>query len=315
VPTKPSGRQAHLVAHEQQLVVVEVGGGVRSYQAKGVDVLDGFEEDQMCPSGNGQLLAPWPNRLGDGCFTWNHKTYQTAITEVSKSNAIHGLLRWANWTLPEPETLHSPWTPGTPAEHLSVSHRLHPQPGWPWAIDFRVAYRLGAEGLEVRTWATNLSEEACPIGIGWHPYIRAFGGVVDDIILKVPARTAYLCDDRGLPTGATAVGDVGLDFTMGRPIGPLHLDTAFTDLDRSTDGRAVVEMVSPDGTKVRLWMSKEFTHLMIYSGDTISDESRRRRSLAVEPMTAAPDMLRSGDGRLVLGPGDTLEAAWGIQVA
>ena len=315
MPHKPSGRQAHLAAHDQRLVVVEVGGGIRSYQVKGVDVLDGFDEEEMCPAGSGQLLAPWPNRLGDGRFSWNGKAYQTAVTEVTRSNAIHGLVRWVNWILPEPETLHSPWTPGTPAEHLSVSHRFYPQPGWPWGLDLRVAYRLGAEGLEVRTWATNLSEEACPIGIGWHPYIRASGGLVDDMLLTVPAATAYLCDDRGLPTGRIAVGDVGLDFRTGRQVGPIRLDTAFTDLDRQVDGRAVVEMVSPDGTKVKLWMSKEFTHLMLYTGDTIAEESRRRRSLAVEPMTAAPDMLRSGDGRQVLEPGGTFEAAWGIKVA
>jgi hypothetical protein len=30
-------------------------------------------------------------------------------------------------------------------------------------------------------------------------------------------------------------------------------------------------------------------------------------------MTCAPDMLRSGDGRLILEPGQTFAAAWGLQ--
>ena len=312
--TKPSGRQVRLEAHDQFLVAVEVGGGIRTYRHNGIDILDGYSEEEVCPAGSGQLLAPWPNRLGDGRFTWNGREYQLPITEVSKSNAIHGLVRWANWTLPEPETLHSPWTAGTPVEHLTVSHRLHPQPGWPWALDLRVVYRLSEGGLEVRTWMTNLSEEACPVGIGWHPYIRAFGGTVDDIRLTLPARAAYRSDDRGLPIGSASVEELGLDFNDGRRIGDARLDAAFTDLQRGADGRCVVRVESEGRPAIRLWIDKQFTHLMVFTGDTIGDETRRRRGLAIEPMTAAPDMLRSGDGRQVLEPGSTLEAAWGIHV-
>lgn len=294
--------------------MVEVGGGIRSYQVDGEEILDGFSQDEVCPAGSGQILVPWPNRLGDGRFEWNGATYQTAITEVANNNAIHGLLRWVNWTLPEPETLHSPWTPGTPAEHLSLAHRLHPQPGWPWALDLRVAYRLGVHGLEVRTWVTNLSGDACPIGLGWHPYVRASSGRVDDMTLKVRARTAYLTDERGLPTERISVEGTVLDFSEAKPIGNLVLDTPFTDLERGSDGRATVEMATGDGRAVTVWMSPQYSHLMLYTGDTIDDQARRRRALAVEPMTAAPDMLRNGDGRRVLDPGETFEAAWGIQV-
>jgi aldose 1-epimerase len=60
-------------------------------------------------------------------------------------------------------------------------------------------------------------------------------------------------------------------------------------------------------------MDRAYTHLMIFSGDTLGDAARRRRGLAVEPMTCAPDMLRSGDGRLILEPGQTFAAAWGLQ--
>ena len=46
-------------------------------------------------------------------------------------------------------------------------------------------------------------------------------------------------------------------------------------------------------------MDGAYTHLMVFSGDTLSDPDRRRRGLAVEPMTGAPDMLHNGFGRLV----------------
>ena len=61
--TAPSGEQIEIAFGDQRAVVVEVGGGLRSYSAAGGDVLDGYGADQISPSGRGQVLIPWPNRL------------------------------------------------------------------------------------------------------------------------------------------------------------------------------------------------------------------------------------------------------------
>jgi aldose 1-epimerase len=306
----PSGRQLRLAAHDQEVVITEVGGGLRLYRAAGVDVLDSYAEDEMCSGGRGQFLAPWPNRLGDGAFEWEGHSYQTALSEPSRHNAIHGLVRWANWTLPEPGSVRSPYTPQTPVDSVSVNYRLHAQPGWAWTLDFRITYRLTPEhGLEVRTTVTNLSDDPCPFGFGWHPYIRAD---VDECQLTLPASTAYTADDRGLPQGRVSVQGTDLDFRRPRSVGRAQLDTAFTDLDRDPYGRAVTVVTRGDGTRTALWVDQHYTHLMVYTGDTLSDPARRRRGLAIEPMTGAPNLLRTGDGLLVLGPKDHFEATWGL---
>ena len=49
---------------------------------------------------------------------------------------------------------------------------------------------------------------------------------------------------------------------------------------------------------------------MVFSGDPLPDV--RRRSLALEPMTCAPNAFRSGDGLILLEPGETHVAEWGI---
>jgi len=51
---------------------------------------------------------------------------------------------------------------------------------------------------------------------------------------------------------------------------------------------------------------------MIYSGDTLPDVARRRRGVAIEPMTCAPDAFNSGAGLLVLQPGEQHRSTWGI---
>jgi aldose 1-epimerase len=286
---------------------VEVGGGIRSYTCADQPVLDGYGADEMCPGGRGQILAPWPNRLRDGQFEWRGRQYQTALTQPDEHNAIHGLVRWSAWQVAE-----------SGEDHARMEHRLHPQPGWPWTLDFSVTFALDDRGLEVRTAVVNASAPElgdCPFGVGWHPYIAAFGALVDGILLTVPAEEGYRSDDRGLPVGRFPVAGTEVDFRASRPIGTQRLDQAFTGLIRDDRGRATVE-IGRAGSEapVKLWVDSAFTHLMIFSGDTLAPD-QRRRGLAVEPMTCPPDMLRSGEGRVVLACGERFEAVWGLQPA
>jgi aldose 1-epimerase len=300
----PSGRQIRLVHGEQEAVVTEVGAGLRTYTANGAGVLDGFGETEMCSGGRGQVLMPWPNRLGDGRFEWTGRQLQTALTEPENGNAIHGLVRWNTWTVVEENT-----------SAVRLEYRLYPQPGWPWILDLSMTYALSDAGLEVRGRAVNVAGGAegagdCPFGAGWHPYLAAFDGRVDDLVLTVRARTTYESDSRGLPTRSLPVAGTPVDFRTGRRIGDLRLDTAYTDLDRDAAGRAAIEISAGDRS-TRLWMDAACTHLMVFSGDTLP-EAERRRGLAVEPMTCAPNMLQTGDGRRVLRAGEAFEAVWGL---
>jgi aldose 1-epimerase len=306
----PSGQQIRLSHAGQELTVVEVGGGIRTYTTGGRAVIDGYDESEMCPGGRGQLLAPWPNRLADGYFEWNGQHLQTPLSEPENHNAIHGLVRWEAWSVRAVD----------PAE-VRLTYQLHPQPGWPWPLDLAVAYALGDYGLKVVTEITNVGDAksgACPVGIGWHPYLAPFGGMVDQSTLTLPAAETYASDGRGLPIGRHQVEGTPLDFRSGRTVGEAVLDVAFTALDRDDDGRATVELTpTAKGDRynygIRMWMDRAYTHVMVFSGDTLADPARRRRGLAVEPMTCAPNMLRSGDGRRVLEPGESLIAAWGLE--
>jgi len=63
-----------------------------------------------------------------------------------------------------------------------------------------------------------------------------------------------------------------------------------------------------------LWMGPAYSHVMIFTGDTVSPASRRRRGLGIEPMTCAPNALRTGNGLRVLEPDETFTASWGITI-
>jgi aldose 1-epimerase len=298
----PSGEQIEIALADQRAVVVEVGGGLRAYSAGGRELIDGYGADEMSASGRGQVLIPWPNRLEDGCYEFDGRRQQLALNEPEHRNAIHGLVRWANWTVAERE-----------AHRAVMAHVLHPQPGYPFSLGLRIEYALTDGGLRVRTAATNLGSEPCPFGSGAHPYLTLGTATIDSLMLRAPARTVLRSDARGLPVGTQAVEHTEYDFRTPRRIGATRLDHAFTDLERDAEGFARVELRDPDrGTQVSLWVDASYPYVMLFSGDTLADVGRRRRGLAVEPMTCPPNALRTGEALIRLAPGATFTGTWGI---
>jgi aldose 1-epimerase len=299
----PSGEQVEIALADQRAVIVEVGGGLRSYSAGGRELLDGYRADEMCPSGRGQVLIPWPNRLQDGSYEFDGRSHQLPLTEADAHNAIHGLVRWASWKVAEREP-----------SRVVMEHVLRPQPGYPFMLDLTIEYALSEHGLEVRTTATNGGTDACPYGSGAHPYLTVGTEAVDSVALHAPGATVLSSDERGLPVGAAAVDGTEYDFRRPRQIGATKLDNAFTDLERDEDGLARVELRDPArDLGVALWVDESYPYLMLFTGDPLPDVDRR--SLAVEPMTCPPNAFRSGESLVRLEPGRSFTSVWGIAPA
>jgi aldose 1-epimerase len=193
----PSGEQFEIAYADQRACAVEVGGGLRMYAVGDREVLDGYDPSEMCHSGRGQVLAPWPNRIQGGAYTFDGKELQLPLTEPSAGNAIHGLVRFTSWRAVEHE-----------ADRVLLELLLHPQPGYPFALLLRNEVRLGDDGLDVRTSAENVGEAPCPFGLGHHPYLLARTGTVDDVEFELPGREPQRVGDAKLDD---AVGDLERD--------------------------------------------------------------------------------------------------------
>jgi aldose 1-epimerase len=302
MPSLPSGEQFEIVSGEQRAVIVEVGGGIREYSVADRPVLQSYAVDAMCDGAHGAPLIPWPNRLADGRYSFDGEDYELALSEPAKRNAIHGLLRWRPWQALEREP-----------DRVLMGTRLHPSPGYPFALDVSVAYELDeATGLTVTTTALNVGERACPYGTGQHPYLSPGAGLVDECSLELPAATRILTDaERQLPCGREPVEGTEYDYRAAQLLGGRSIDFAFTDLSRETSGRALTKLSRPDGSRVEMWVDEAYPFIEIFTADTLA-LSRRRRGLAVEPMTCAPNGFQSGEGLVRLEPWESSRACWGV---
>jgi aldose 1-epimerase len=301
----PSGEQYVIRYGSQEAVAVEVGGGLRSYTVDGRDVLDGYASDAMCDGARCQTLVPWPNRVQDGQWSWQGEDQQLALSEPEQHNAIHGLVRWLSWhAVDHQESL------------VTMRCRSMPQPGYPWQLEVSNTWSLDDHGLTVVTTVRNDSETAAPVAVGFHPYVTAGTSTIDEASLTIPAQTRVLTGAQQIPTGTEAVEGTAYDFRTSRPVGDLQIDHTYTDLQRDADGLVRLRLAAPDGgTAVTVWADAAYPYLEIFTGDALPDPGRRRRGLGVEPMSAPPNAMATGESVVAVAPGDHWRGSWGVELA
>ncbi len=292
---RPTGAQVELESGPYRAAVTEVGATLRTLSHDGRPLIAGFGPDQAMPEFNGAVLAPWPNRIRDGRYDFDGRTHQLPLSEPDRATALHGLVAWQAWTVAS-----------TRPDSAELSTVLYPQRGYPFLLTLRARYRLSADGLAIEIEASNDGDTAAPYGVSMHPWFVAGAEPLAQWTLTLPAASVLATDDRLLPIGTTAVGD--LDFRAGRPLGDVQLDHAFTDL-AFTDGFAHATLVSPSGAGVDISWDEKSRWLQVCSGDAAGPDLRRQ-ALAVEPMTCAPDAFNSGAGLVRLEPGERHLVPW-----
>lgn len=297
----PSGRQYHLARGDQHATITEVGASIREYSVGGRDVALPFDQSEIAPAYSGAVLAPWPNRLTDGQYTFDGEEHQVPVNEPDRMTALHGLVS------------HGRFRPSSPVADTSVTleHEIVPTRGYPFAVRVRVTYALTDEGLEVLTTATNLGRQAAPYGVGFHPWLSPGDASVDDCTIQVDAATRVLVDDRLLPTGTAPLG-ADDDMRTPRPLAGFALDDAFVDVVRDADGLAWIKLASPDGRTAAVWMDDTMDTWQVCTGNDIP--GIMRRGVACEPMSCIADAFRTGERLVRLEPGASHTVRWGMRL-
>jgi aldose 1-epimerase len=303
--TPISGTHFGLTAGDYHATIASVGATLRTLQFDGRDLVVPFEADEVRPAFRGATLAPWPNRVVDGRYTFDGVEQQLPLTEPSRGHALHGLAAWLDFAAVDRS-----------ADSVTFAATIEAQAGYPHRVEVSVAFSLDESGLHTTVTGTNTGPTAAPWGTGPHPYLVAGDGRVDDWTLELLAgQVLEVTEDRLIPTGLadveTAAGGVW-DFRTPRAIGDTFIDHAFTDLSRSSDGETIVRVTAPGGTGVEMVWGEECPWVQVHTADQPTPELNRL-GLAVEPMTCPPDAYNSGTDLIVLEPGASASASWTIR--
>ncbi len=300
--TLPTGEQIAIAHGDQRVVIAEVGATLRAFVKGGVPVIEGFAADERCSGGRGQVLFPWPNRLGEGSWEFSGRSARPAIDDSTERTANHGLARWRPFHL---DSFNQ--------NRCVLSLLLHPSPAYPFTVALEVAYHLGALGLTVTSTITNRDEVAIPVGVGFHPYLAVTTATIEGTELEIPANAYLSVNERHLPSGEILPVAGGLmDFRSAKSVSGHELDVTFTELLRDDSGLATVLVRDSAGGVVELSVDRTFPYLQIYTGDRL-EKGRRRTAIGVEPMTCPPEALRSGKDVVVLEPGQRWAGSWRVR--
>lgn len=289
----PSGKQYHISFADYHAVVVEIGAGIRVLERHDRSVLESYDEAAICDGAHGANLVPWPNRVFGGDYRFMDQEYRLPLTEPEAGNAIHGLIRWLPF-----------WVTHLARNSVTLEAVLHPTPWYPFLLRVRFGYELSTNGLVVTTEVLNLGTQACPVAIGHHPYLSPGNdGTVNSALFSTSANQVHSGFEK------SEAADAHLE--LPQLVGDRVLDTTFTIPAAAHSGRGWARLTGADHKTVELWTDQSYRYLQIFSGDTLPNW-RRRKAMAVEPMTAPPNALQSGQDLLVLQPRETLETQWGV---
>lgn len=310
--TPVSGIQHTLRCDQYEAVIASVGASLRKLRHEGRDLVVPFEADELRRAYRGATLAPWPNRVVDGRYSFGGEEYELALTEPKRGHALHGLASWLDFQ-----------KTGGGSDRVTLAATIEPQAGYPWRVEVTTTYQLSAEGLVQTVTARNTSAQQAPWGTAPHPYLLAGAGALDEWTFELPAAEVLLVtDDRLIPTGlrpADADDAARFDYREARTIGAAEIDHAYTGLIRDGEGIATVRLTDPAGTGVEMSWDASCPWVQIHTADLPGGPAQpgHRAGLAVEPMTCAPDAFNAGSydydtGLLVLEPGAESSASWRI---
>jgi Galactose mutarotase and related enzymes len=243
----------------------------------------------------GAKLSPFPNRIAMGKYTFQEHLH--TLDRNDGEHALHGLL----WNLPF-KIIHEESTADFAEVELSYNYDAK-YSGYPFIYSISIFYRLESSQLSCYTTIQNSGNTAMPIGDGWHPYF-SIHKKIDSLVLKLPV-CRQLEMDAGIPTG----NYIQSDFYQGEIVLKNRiLDHSF-ELS-ATEGIVETELIDEvNKRKIVVWQEcgdKGYGFLQIYTPPD-------RMSIAIEPMSCAPDAFNNKKGLIKLEPDEHVHFSFGIQ--
>ncbi len=247
------------------------------------------------------VMAPFANRIRGGRYTFDGVDHDLRpAMHPQDEEVIHGLVRRTRWAVDGVDTSGELAT-----LTLSTSIAADDHPGYPFALDLQIAFRVGGQTLAVELVARNVGPADAPVVLGWHPYLALPGHeTIDGLRVTVPARRRVVVDDALLPLpGEAAYEPVDDDGARWEPLDGTVLDASF--LLAPADGVASTWVRSPvTGRSVEVRQRVDEAPVMhVFTADTLAGQERQL--IALEPVGGIADAFNrpEWEERVRLAPG------------
>jgi Galactose mutarotase and related enzymes len=223
-------------------------------------------EDGMPTHGGSAVLFPFANRIRNGKYEFQGRKFNLPTNK--EGHAIHGLVLGREWNVERVSGFSATLS-------LELSN-----PSYPTVLEAQVTYTLRKRELHVSLSSHNKGEYDGPLVVGFHPYFNV--GARWKLFHDQPVKR--LNTNSHFPDGTY----VDFDFNSLQTPWNFSFDDCFL-------GGGLLTLT---GEKFSISISREnMDFFQVYNG------VHAKNSVAVEPMTGAPDAYNNGIGLRVLPPG------------
>lgn len=293
---------------EYATILPFLGGSVNELvlnnKGKLVNIIDGYSSIEDVNQNLGSTfkssnLFPYPNRIADAAYDFEGEMYRLPMNFPDENNAIHGLVFDKEFDVIQEEN-------GALACQLILRYISDgTSEGYPFKFLLEISYRWTEEnGFECTTKISNLSDSSIPIGHGWHPYFKAGSESINSLSLQFPATEVLEVDDRNIPTGKSFSYS---GFNSLKAVADSQLDHCFR-LDSTKEKAEILIVNDENKLAYKIWQTTgihKYNFLQVYTPPS-------RTSIAIEPMTCAPNAFNNEDGLIILAPGERISVLWGV---
>jgi aldose 1-epimerase len=279
--------KVHISLNEVSAVISTEGAALIGLSVSKLDLIEPNTRDGLYA---GKILAPWPNRIKDGKYSFNKKDYQLPINEVSKNNSLHGLVANCQWEVIFQDQ-----------SKVTLQYLLNQPDIYPGKLQLQVTYEIIENGIEITVLSENVGELSAPYGISIHTYLVA-GALVknNELLLQLPSDQFLEVDaERLLPIKLQPVTGSNFDFIGLKKISNLFIDHAFK---YSSDYPRSISLLNAEGQGAEVIFDDQSKWIQIHTADR-DLQADSRMAVAIEPMTCPPDTFNSGIDLIVLEPG------------
>lgn len=269
-----------------------------------ISVIDGYKTYEEMVNDKyykSAILFPFPNRLADGKYTFEGKTYEFPINETDNQHAIHGFKDFYKMSV-DKLTLKS----DEASVRLKHAYRGEHK-GFPFSVDFYITYTISDNnGFTCTLGVHNVGEQATPIGLGWHPYFKINHSSVNNWKLKLPTLYNIPLNERMLPKEEY---QNFAQFSSFKEIGSLELDHSFVIEPNGQTSKVYLRPADETYELVYWQESREgkYPYIQLFIPPT-------RDSIAIEPMTCSVDAFNNKKGLIVLQAGEEFQGAFGVSL-
>lgn len=232
-------------------------------------------------------MAPWPNRIAGGRFTWRGEHFEVPLD--GKPNAIHGRVTNVPWQV-------------VARTGRVVELAAEFDEGWPWAGRAWQRIEITDRALRLKM-EVRAERDEFPAGCGWHPWFRrdAFDCNPTAIAVTLDAAEVYVAE-AGIPTGEVLTPTGDYELSNATELGTRRIDACY---------RSITWPVTIDWGPARLQIAAAGpdAHVMLYTPE---------EAVCIEPQTCAPDAFNlaarevANSGIAIASPGRAVgfESRW-----